>query len=161
MKRSKIFTITVFLIIFVKITSCTNNDAEITDNYLFKFRQGVNLDSLIKFSKTPVLVRFTENNRYCESADSVFFNLDLKHQKSFSFVKFDVDSNYLLALKNNIQSVPFTRIFYKGKLLKEYSGALEKYELVYLLDNILQKITKKQNIAWQINKKTNVHHNLQ
>ena len=93
---------------------------------------------VIKSSK-PVLVDFYATwCGPCKQMDPIVETVASEYSDKLKVVKVDVDANAALSAKYNIGSIPSFVLFKDGKVAEFYAGAMDKSELVSIINKQVQ-----------------------
>ncbi len=99
-------------------------------------------NELINSSATPVLVDFYADwCQPCHILAPIIKEVANDFGESLKVIKVDVDRNPKAAAKYKIRGIPTLILFYKGKILWQHSGVMQKAQLI---QQIKQTINSKK-----------------
>ncbi len=97
-----------------------------------------NKDVIEKSHHSPVLVDFwAEWCAPCRILGPTLEKIAENNKDKFSFAKIDTDANQEVAMKYGIKSIPTVKLFIKGEVADEFSGALPEKMIEEWLDKAL------------------------
>lgn len=96
-----------------------------------------NFKELVLESKKPVFVDFYATwCGPCQATTPVIDQIS-EERKETSFIKVDVDKNGQIAAQYNVFSIPTFVIFNQGKVVSQFTGAMEKEKFIEELEKAI------------------------
>ena len=103
-------------------------------------------DDVINAShKIPIVVDFWASwCAPCRVLGPVIEKIAEEQQDLWTLVKVDTEANQEVATEYGIRSIPSVKMFYKGKIVSEFSGALPRQQILKWLDQHLPSDEKNE-----------------
>lgn len=89
-------------------------------------------------SKLPILIEFWASWCVpCKMMEYLLYELESEYDGKIRVAKLNVDRNRRIPSKYNLTGVPTFMIFKNGKLIETKIGALNREDLVKMIENVL------------------------
>ena len=103
-----------------------------------------NFDTHLKqYNDIPIFIDYWADwCRPCKLVAPVIDALEKRYRGKMIFAKLDTDRNPHTAQRHRIYSIPTFHIFYQGKIIDAFSGALPGQQFEMKIVNVLNKLKK-------------------
>lgn len=116
---------------------CGKCSRELDTSPSLKSISDTKLEKIIQNADLPVIVdAYADWCGPCKMYGPIFEGVSKQKSNEAEFFKIDTEKNAMFSVKYGIRGIPTTLVFYKGKLIKNQSGLLQKEHIEALLADV-------------------------
>ena len=117
---------------------CGKCKKELNVNFQLQSINETKLEKIIKNADYPVVVdAYADWCGPCKMYTPIFTEFAKENWAESESFKLDTEKNLLFSTKYNIRGIPTTLVFYKGKLVENQSGVMQKQNIKALIQKYL------------------------